>query len=227
MMEKRFIPGVYLYCDYWCERCRFADRCEVNSRLEEREEEHLARGEDPDSLKVIEEDLLEYLAFLKRAQQAAPEESGAVISAAALGAEAEKAAAKADHPLVRTAIRARYGMYVVLKDLRPRLHQERARLQALPGGPPEEDEIRLMRLEEVFEIIAWYHLQLVPRISRALESQARGAALGAHHPHAAYFRDSARGNAKLVCEILERLQQCCDEIAAQLPELVAAMGHMN
>ncbi|OGW40218.1 MAG: hypothetical protein A2Y97_06805 [Nitrospirae bacterium RBG_13_39_12] len=25
--ESRFIPGIYNYCDYWCERCLFTSRC--------------------------------------------------------------------------------------------------------------------------------------------------------------------------------------------------------
>ena len=27
MPSKRFIPGIYNYCDYWCERCAFTRRC--------------------------------------------------------------------------------------------------------------------------------------------------------------------------------------------------------
>lgn len=25
--KHRFIPGIYNYCDYWCERCAFTRRC--------------------------------------------------------------------------------------------------------------------------------------------------------------------------------------------------------
>src|SRR5687768_2257063 len=27
--EERFIPGIYNYCDRWCERCGFTSRCRV------------------------------------------------------------------------------------------------------------------------------------------------------------------------------------------------------
>ena len=29
--DPRFIPGIYNYCNRWCERCRFADRCSLNA----------------------------------------------------------------------------------------------------------------------------------------------------------------------------------------------------
>lgn len=29
MDEKKYIPGIYNYCDRWCERCAFTDRCRV------------------------------------------------------------------------------------------------------------------------------------------------------------------------------------------------------
>src|SRR6187549_1842421 len=35
-MEDNFIPGIYNYCDRWCERCTFTSRCrsyENNSKL--------------------------------------------------------------------------------------------------------------------------------------------------------------------------------------------------
>lgn len=30
-MKENFISGVHNYCDRWCERCRFVDRCQVSS----------------------------------------------------------------------------------------------------------------------------------------------------------------------------------------------------
>src|SRR5262245_40314301 len=43
--RRPYVPGVYSYCDSWCDRCRFQDRCRVySSRV--RMEAALARGED-------------------------------------------------------------------------------------------------------------------------------------------------------------------------------------
>ncbi len=32
---ENFIPGIYNYCDRWCERCPFTDRC-MNYAMEKR-----------------------------------------------------------------------------------------------------------------------------------------------------------------------------------------------
>lgn len=34
-MEQNFIPGIYNYCDRWCERCAFTNRCRSYAREEE------------------------------------------------------------------------------------------------------------------------------------------------------------------------------------------------
>ena len=46
MKNKRFIPGIFNYCDYWCERCAFTQRCRNYSMSRELERE--ANGEEPD-----------------------------------------------------------------------------------------------------------------------------------------------------------------------------------
>lgn len=35
--DPKFIPGIYNYCDRWCERCSFTDRCLNYARAEEEE----------------------------------------------------------------------------------------------------------------------------------------------------------------------------------------------
>jgi hypothetical protein len=45
--EERFIPGIYNYCDRWCERCGFTSRCRLfadEGKLRAR----IERGEEPD-----------------------------------------------------------------------------------------------------------------------------------------------------------------------------------
>jgi hypothetical protein len=47
MSNKRFIPGIYNTCDYWCERCAFTRRCRNFSMGREMERE--SRGEAVDN----------------------------------------------------------------------------------------------------------------------------------------------------------------------------------
>lgn len=45
--DDKFLPGIYNYCDRWCERCEFTDRCLNYSMFEE-----LTEGKDADELSI-------------------------------------------------------------------------------------------------------------------------------------------------------------------------------
>ena len=47
--KKEFYKTPFNYCDRWCERCRFTDRCRVFQREQESRQRWLKRGGDPDS----------------------------------------------------------------------------------------------------------------------------------------------------------------------------------
>jgi hypothetical protein len=53
--RPRFIDGVYTYCDRWCERCRFRDRCRVYRDVR-RMDEALAAGRDPAEIEDDDDD---------------------------------------------------------------------------------------------------------------------------------------------------------------------------
>jgi hypothetical protein len=44
--RRAYVPGVYNYCDRWCERCRFNTRCAVKAMSDDMNAAE-ARGEDP------------------------------------------------------------------------------------------------------------------------------------------------------------------------------------
>jgi hypothetical protein len=55
--ESRFIVGVFNYCDRWCEKCRFNDRCRVYDSERAMRERHEILGEDPDDPAVWMQDV--------------------------------------------------------------------------------------------------------------------------------------------------------------------------
>lgn len=70
-----FVPGVYTYCDGWCERCRFQQRCRVYRDMR-RMEAALQNGGDASSLQDDEQDAepagdppAEFLALLDAANR--------------------------------------------------------------------------------------------------------------------------------------------------------------
>lgn len=71
--SDRFIDGIYNYCDRWCERCRFTDRC----FLYHQEQEATGRqepGQDPNDLDMVMQNVAssldEALRMLRRMAEA-------------------------------------------------------------------------------------------------------------------------------------------------------------
>ncbi len=56
--KKRFIPGIYNYCDRWCERCPHKDECYLYYKEQARRSQHQLYGEDPDDPDIIMRDIL-------------------------------------------------------------------------------------------------------------------------------------------------------------------------
>src|SRR5688500_13894025 len=55
--EERFISGVCNYCDRWCEKCRFNDRCRVYDSELAMMERHEILGEDPADPEIMMQDV--------------------------------------------------------------------------------------------------------------------------------------------------------------------------
>lgn len=53
--RRTYVPGVYNYCDRWCERCRFNTRCAVKT-MSDQIREAQARGEDPSAVEPPDEE---------------------------------------------------------------------------------------------------------------------------------------------------------------------------
>lgn len=55
--RNRFIPGVYNYCDRFCERCLLIRQCRVYADEKVRVEQHKKKGEDPHDWAIVLEDV--------------------------------------------------------------------------------------------------------------------------------------------------------------------------
>ncbi|MBN2572291.1 MAG: hypothetical protein JXA68_09195 [Ignavibacteriales bacterium] len=58
-MKKNLIPGIYNYCDMWCEQCKYTTQCLVFQKEKERRIKHLENDEDPDDINSVLEDVKE------------------------------------------------------------------------------------------------------------------------------------------------------------------------
>lgn len=50
-IKQKFEPGIYNYCDRWCERCKKTEKCFLYSKEQDERLEIIAKGKDPDDPK--------------------------------------------------------------------------------------------------------------------------------------------------------------------------------
>jgi hypothetical protein len=213
-MDERYIPGIYNYCDSWCERCRFTDRCLNFSMGEERRERRLAQGEDPDNWDAVIEDVGDSFAEALAMLHEMAEEQGIDLDDLP---PAPPEPDTDDHPLQVLAWDLRHRAMPFLERLEQAVEAEHAALESRADGPPEEDEIALARLENSCEIIRWYHTLLPPKVHRALQGQACGEM--EEGPGWEFRFDDARGTAKLIHECCEKLMGALAHVRTAVPSL--------
>jgi len=171
MKENKYIPGIYNYCDRWCERCPLKNRCFLYAREEKRLARHKARGEDPYDWNIvmqdIKEDFKETLTLLRKFA----EEQG--IDLNALPEEEPEPYDPSNHPLTKTANNYFEMTRKYLEELRKIINKEREDLaKRVEIIPPAEGDIETLRgIISNYEVISWYHTLILVKIHRALQSK--------------------------------------------------------
>jgi hypothetical protein len=222
--DDRFIAGIFNYCDRWCERCRFTDRCQVYEQEQRQWERHLLRGEDPDDpavfIKDVEESLGEAIGMLAAMAEEAGIDLAAKLEEQA-GAEPEaelpsRLSGPEAHPLTVRMERWSQRVGALLERMRtetPAIGQELARaareysereqdatLEALPGA------------RDAFELLGRYQFLVVVKTVRATGGLADAGAETPEELTAARW-DDALGTAKLVNECLGKAGAALWQIA--------------
>jgi hypothetical protein len=212
---RRFISGIYNYCDYWCERCAFTRRC--RNFATDRDIEREARGGQPveDATNAsfwsnLAEKLRETTVFGPRDQWAADVDDDLDD-----GPDPEWEAREATHrKAVRQHVLCRLAMQY-MQQTDAWLKSSDADLKAHAQGLLEaarspfaregvEEEAR--QIGEMIEVVGWYHTFIPPKMSRAVGGLLeRDRADG---PAAGILRESrlqdANGSAKVTLVAIER-----------------------
>jgi hypothetical protein len=161
--EERFIPGIYNYCDRWCERCNMTQRCLLYYQDSRRKAEHLAKGENPHDWDIVLQDLhesfQETLAMLRK--HAA--EEGIDLDAIDTEAVISELVDPSDHPLHIKAHRYAMDTHNFLKKLHNVINEE---IENINAGNVLAENIE--EIKDCYEIICWYHMQIAVKIHRAL-----------------------------------------------------------
>jgi len=235
--KHRFIPGIYNYCDYWCERCAFTRQCRNFTMGREMEREACGGQPVEDATNAafwngLAEKLRETTVFGPRDQWAADVDDD-FDDEPDPGWEVREAAREEtvrQHALCRLAMEYMQQADAWLKfsdgDLKA---HARSLLDAARSPFTQEDvEEEARQIGEMIEVVAWYHTFIPPKMSRAVGGLLeRDKADG---PAADILRESrlhdANGSGKVTLVAIERSIAAWLRLRAILPAHESAVLNM-
>ncbi len=215
--DPQLIPGVFNYCDRWCERCPLTSRCLVYAT------EQQDGTEDPASRDIhnrafwnrLEEMFREAKEMLEEMMR----EHGIEIDPADLTAEVEeekRAQEEAwEHPCAVAGTAYSRSVRTWLETAGPLFQERGAALESQQrlGLPGADAEGQALRLQEAMEIVRWYQHQIAVKIMRALHS-ARHEDATEGGPE----QSDADGSAKVALIGIDRSLAAWAELLRQLPD---------
>ncbi len=214
--DPRFIPGVYNYCDRWCERCPFTSRC-MNYALSEDE------SDSPESKDINNQAFWDKLhgifqVTLEMIKESA-EEMGIDLDAIDHEefAKQEELVHKIvkDQPYTQAAF-AYADMVSRWFDSNEDLLEDKgeellALAQAeIPGARPDQDALTI---QDCLEIVRWYQHQIYVKLCRAASGMIRGEL-----EEVEYFPQDANGSAKVAILGIERSIAAWGGLLHQFPD---------
>lgn len=172
--NSNHIPGIYNYCDRWCERCPFTSRC-LNFEMSE---EKFGDLQDADiSNEIFWQKLSETLQETMSMLMEMAEERGIDLDSLEDEDSADTASRLAEKPVVH--IIAHMGKAYITKtdkwfDENVYIFEDDARqlaaIYALDPSRYQADQADNVKLIDSVEVIRWYQHQIYVKLQRALHS---------------------------------------------------------
>jgi hypothetical protein len=173
--NQKYIPGIYNWCDRWCERCPQTDRC----RVFEKEERRKSSNQDKEWPEVVSDNLNETLEMLKKMA----DEMGIDLdseevkeeSAAQMALEEAQGVIAENHPLHELSEEYwKKGKDWLDSELLEENLLEWKSWVEMGRENSEAIESDLRSAEEALEVIQWYLFFIPVKIKRALHDQMDG-----------------------------------------------------
>ncbi len=184
--DKRHIPGIYNYCDRWCERCPQTARC-LNYSISQEE------SSDPESKDIRNEAFWKKISDLFQESmellEEAGKERGTDLNSIDL-AEEETNAAKDDAAKNHVVYRAAEGYAKMVEDW----FKGKEELFFFPTVELGDGSVKI---EEAVEVIRWYEFFIAAKVMRAI----RGSMEEDREELAAHDSD---GSAKIALIAIDR-----------------------
>ncbi len=218
--DPRYVPGIYNYCDRWCERCRATHLCFLYDSERQRRAEHLSEGRNPDDWDVVMEDVKQNFEDALEMLSEMAAEQGIELNAITdetmenvLSEENDDD----DHPLVVDAMNYTRATSEFLVRMRTELEGEVEEAIELFEILPEEALVEKLRtLRDSYETIAWYHMLISVKIRRAIGGLRDGALLG--ELEEIPCANDATGSAKVASESLVKSMAAYKKVYDLIPD---------
>ena len=216
-MAKGNIPGIYNYCDRWCERCSFTSRCAVYA-----DERNSKTGELDLKNKAFWDRLSQNFAKAHSMLEQAAEKFGIDLEAVGREIESTEGAHERNfermmsHPLIRLTeeysqfsnnwLKTQPGMLDMLEKLK----------ENLTMGIESHDHAKVQThtIKECLEIIQWYETFLQPKLMRALTGKADALEFELEEDDPRDYD----GSAKVAIIGIERMMHAWTQLFELLPE---------
>jgi len=185
--SPRHIPGIFNYCDRWCERCPFTLRCSVFAVGAEMERDQAPHDRTQENL----------WPRLETAGTLAGQLLARHADHPGVGLEKHPLFKTHDRPVDSHRIGAAAKRYMEFAHKFVKAHQN-----SLPQRAPDP-HVHAVSIAEAFEVIATYHMLLTVKLSRALSHDEFDEEMESNPEFAGMPRDQD-GTAKLALILIER-----------------------
>ena len=204
--DPRFIPGIYNYCDRWCERCPLSNRC-LTYAMEQEDDDGDPVARDLSNEKFWQKLQEQFQNTLEMLQQDAKARgidlNDPKLEAKAKARErAERRLAAKNRPLTRDAMAYTKAAEAWFKEARPLFTAKGVELDTLERLETGNPQAEAAELSELVEVIRWYQHFIYVKLCRAVDS---GATEELDRPEVlkAYPKDSD-GSAKIALIAIDR-----------------------
>jgi len=171
--DPKFISGVYNYCDRWCERCKFTQKC-LNYAIGEEDERFSSVDMDSES---FTEQMIETLQASQELLKEMADEEGIDLNSVdaedLTRKERQKRKENEKHPCAKTAMQYTKAVKEwfdtsghTFKEKEDELNSE-YQLE-IPNTNPIEESAEIV---DAVEVIRWYQHQIYVKIMRAFHSR--------------------------------------------------------
>lgn len=188
--KKKYISGIYNYCDRWCERCSMTDRCYLYAQETKVKRRHLDTGEDTDDLEIVLQDVQNNLSEAMKMISEKAEEEGIDLDEGMEEAQEEIQSDRefcSSHPLHEKAFLLAKQSHAFLEKLASEIQSRQC------TSLPEEE---LTQVQDCFEVLSWYHMQQAVKVDRCLRG-LRHASTAGNSDHTEAVIHDANGSAKV------------------------------